>query len=256
MEDRIGQNLLRELREQVNTLLAASHLLTTLVREKGSRRDMDCLATANQSLYRLIRTIQHLESTQTEDVPFQPRVTDLADLCRRMGQELELLCPDLKINFSWTLDRESLLTLADPLLLERALLNLLTNAFQAVGEGGRVWLRMSVREENILLTVEDNGPGMSSPSPGPGDPFLKRPGGLGLGLAVARQATQLHGGLLIGHERKGGGLSVVLSLPLRRPSRGEMVKAPPKPPESGFSLLMVELSPLLSPRQFLPESVE
>lgn len=256
-EANIDAKLLRELREQVNTLLSANQLLTGLVRESGSARDRDCLAMANQSLYRLIRTIQHLETVQTAEELFSPHTVDVSDLCRRVGEELKLLAPLLGVTFTWRLEQENLLTQADPDLLERALLNLLTNALQAAGQGGSVSLRLAKKGEALLFTVEDDGAGLSLPNE-PQDPFLKTSAGLGLGLDVARQTARLHGGQLMWHLREGGGTAMVFSIPLQKPEESGLVRASSMPYDrtGGFSTLLVELSPLLPAEQFFPDHLE
>ena len=263
MDETVSRRLLQDLREQANTLLSASHLLSSLVRERGSARDRECLAMIEQTLYRLMRSLQHLEFFQDEPPLFRPELTDVGELCCRLGGDVALLSPDLKIAFSWTVEPGTLITLADPLLLERALLNLLSNAIQAAGPGGSVWLRAGVRGDRILLTVEDDGPGMGDDPqlapPDGGDPFLKRSGGLGLGIALVKKAAQLHNGALLWHDRPGGGLSITFSLPLQKPDGGSrMVKSPRLRSDltGGFPPLLVELSPLLPPEQFYPENIE
>lgn len=262
MDEETYRRLLWELREQINTLLSANHLLATLVQEKGSQRDLACLAMSDQTLYRLMRTIQHLEFVHGVIPPLQLQLTDAAQLCRRLGESLEHLAADLNVNFSWSVDGGDYSTMADPLLLERALLNLLTNAIQAAGKDGKVWLRAALSGGSILLTVEDNGPGMGDDPQlnvaSGADPFLKMPGGVGLGMDLVKMIAQLHKGTVMWHDRAGGGLSVTLSLPQTAPPQpSEVVKTPlQKDLTGGFSPLMVELSPLLPLEQFLPENLD
>lgn len=66
MEHHADDKLIGQLREQVNNLLAAVQLFTPLVREKGTDRDREYLAVMNQSLYRLLRTISHMELDRAE----------------------------------------------------------------------------------------------------------------------------------------------------------------------------------------------
>lgn len=256
MDAKTEQNLLQELREQINTLLSASQLLSNLVQEKGSQRDAEYLSMINQTLYRLTRTIQHLDLCGDECLAFHPKAIDLADLCRRLGNSLELLSPDLGVKFWWELERESLFTMADKALIERALLNLLCNAIQAAGKGGSVRLSLGLNEDEIRLTVEDDGPGMT-PKAHSDDPFLKQPGGLGLGNQVATRIARLHGGSLVWHDRDAGGLAAVLSLPLCPPPEdSQLVKAPEPDLGGGFSTLLVELSPLLPTSHFSHRNTE
>lgn len=83
--------------------------------------------------------------------------------------------------------------------LSQLLLNLVMNAFQAMGEeGGEVTVSTAVEGEYILFTVRDNGPGISEDIRDKiFDPFFttKESGaGTGLGLAIARQAVEDHKG--------------------------------------------------------------
>ncbi|HEX3955875.1 MAG TPA: ATP-binding protein [Trebonia sp.] len=87
--------------------------------------------------------------------------------------------------------------------------NLLDNATRAAGPSGKVTVEVSVRATQMLLAVEDDGPG-----------FGLLPGGCGLGLsAVAREANEYNGRLECG--RAGlGGARVSLLLPIATPGKG------------------------------------
>lgn len=106
----------------------------------------------------------------------------------------------------------------DPQLLERAVRNLLHNAAQAEREAGRqgpVDIRVDSQPEGTEVAIEDRGPGL------PPEirsrlfhPFATgRPGGVGLGLALAHRIVVLHGGRIRLEDRPGGGTRALLFFP-------------------------------------------
>lgn len=110
--------------------------------------------------------------------------------------------------------------LCDGLQIQQALINLIRNAAESISAGGRPDGRIVVEADlaetgRVLVTVRDNGPGF--------DPDIleralapftttKREG-LGLGLALARQAAETHGGQLV-VESVGNGAAVSFTLPV------------------------------------------
>ncbi len=114
-------------------------------------------------------------------------------------------------------DGESYALLGDPQLLERAFRNLLHNAVEAAREAGGKPVEVALgRADGFLeVTVADRGAGI------PADlrerlfhPFASgRPGGVGLGLALARRIVVLHGGRLGLEDRPGGGTVARALLP-------------------------------------------
>jgi two-component system sensor histidine kinase HydH len=106
---------------------------------------------------------------------------------------------------------------ADAELMRAALLNLLLNAAQAVGERGTIQVRTSVSTATATIEIADNGPGIPLPlRERVLDPFFttKARGG-GLGLPIAKRSAELHGGSLTLSCPDGGGTVVTLTLPLR-----------------------------------------
>jgi signal transduction histidine kinase len=83
-------------------------------------------------------------------------------------------------------------------LIHAAVLNVVRNAIEASGNGGQVRVDLSVSGEETSLTVLDNGPGVPENLAGRiFEPFVTgRPEGVGLGLALARQAAEATGGEL------------------------------------------------------------
>ncbi len=109
---------------------------------------------------------------------------------------------------------------ADEEMLERAIENLVRNAVTAAeGGGGNVDIGAERDEQELRLTIEDDGPGLAPDHPGEVRPFYStRPGGLGLGLPLARKVVLLHAGILRLEPREPHGLAVTVVLPIDGPS--------------------------------------
>lgn len=104
-------------------------------------------------------------------------------------------------------DPESAQTLvrAQPVQLEQVLVNLVQNALQSCGEGGRVTINIAVEQGLCRLSVEDDGPGIAdSVRDVLFQPFVTtKPDGVGLGLVIARDIMRNHDGDLICESRPG-----------------------------------------------------
>ena len=106
---------------------------------------------------------------------------------------------------------------ADAELLRAALLNLLLNAAQAVGERGTIQVRTTVSSETAIVEIRDSGPGIPAAlQERVLEPFFttKARGG-GLGLPIAKRSAELHGGSLTLSSPDDGGTVATLTLPLR-----------------------------------------
>ena len=110
--------------------------------------------------------------------------------------------------------------MAHPVLLKEALSNLLHNAIRYTQRGGQVTVKLSRTEQQGLIAVLDNGPGMLHDELArAGDRFFRgsqvtQPGS-GLGLAIVRSiAVQLGGELRLTANPQGQGLAAVIALPL------------------------------------------
>ena len=108
--------------------------------------------------------------------------------------------------------------MADEDLVKSILINLLENAAEAVGSGGRILASTSTRNGHIEIEVHDSGPGLSDQARKslfqPSISFKRR--GMGLGLSIARKGALLNGGDLLLVDSELGGAGFRLMLPVCR----------------------------------------
>jgi two-component system, NtrC family, sensor kinase len=143
--------------------------------------------------------------------------TDLSELVRaavvfmrpdveRHGVRLEL---DEGSGLPWVI--------ADAGQVRQVLYNLIRNAREALVDHGRISVFVRKGEASLMVSVEDDGPGVSEALRGRlFDPFFTtKKHGTGLGLAVTRQIVEAHGGDLRYEPREGGGSRFILSLRIR-----------------------------------------
>ncbi|MGN9755973.1 sensor histidine kinase [Streptomyces sp. SD31] len=111
-----------------------------------------------------------------------------------------------------------LLVLTSPGHLDQVLDNVLSNALEVSPDGGTITVRVEPRGDEVVLSVDDEGPGMSDAEKSRAfDRFWRGQGltgktGSGLGLAVVKQLVTDDGGAVALGDAPGGGLSVRISL--------------------------------------------
>ena len=186
-----------DLRQPLNAMgLYAQHLLEQ-AREPAIQRVCASLATSVEQLSRLLQSLFDFTRltlpggvhVRHEALALRPLLERLSTEARvdagQQGARLTASCEDLWVH-------------SDPLLLERLLRNLLTNALRHA-QAGHVWLRAEAQGDAVILEVGDDGRGLSAEEQQViFEEFrqLDNPGrnaerGLGLGLAIVRQLASL-----------------------------------------------------------------
>ncbi len=114
----------------------------------------------------------------------------------------------------------------DPELLKEVLINLMDNACDAMGEGGRLIVKVDegVAEQigrAVLVSISDTGPGIpDSIKAKVMEPFFTTKGeGTGLGLSIARRIVEEHGGRIAIRSKAGEGAAFIITLPVPEEER-------------------------------------
>lgn len=220
--DRVRSALLSALSHDLRRpLAAASAAVGGLRSARGSLSDADrkeLLETADESLHALATLITDLldvSRVQAGVLPVSLSAMEAADVVLPALDELGLGPNEVELD----LDDSVSAVLADPILLQRVMVNLLANAHRFSPTDSRVRVSTSQFEDSIEIRIVDHGPGIA---PDRRDdvfvPFQRlgdtdNTTGLGLGLALSKGFVEGMGGTLVPEDTPGGGMTMVVSLP-------------------------------------------
>ncbi len=231
--------LSHELRNPLNSILGWAHVLAQM-------KDLTpTMLTAVES----IRRNGKLQASMISDlldyagITFGKLRVDLAtiDPCVAVRGAIEIMQPSASakgVLLQASIGAERLFVEGDAERLQQVVWNLLSNAIKFSPPGGTVWIAASEQDDFFHLTVKDAGAGIAAEFlPKVFDRFsqwdattTRRQGGLGIGLAIAKQLVELHAGSIEAFSQgEGMGATFVLRLPL--------VKATPVSTPSDSQLL-------------------
>ncbi|MFI6316730.1 DUF4118 domain-containing protein [Nonomuraea sp. NPDC050556] len=221
--DKMRTALLAAVSHDLRTPLASAKaavesLRNTEIAWSASDRE-ELLATADESLVKLNRLVDNLldmsrlqagvlgptlQPIALEEIV--PRaIDDLGPLRDRVEGDISVELPDV---------------VADPALLERVLVNLMSNAIRYSPPSEKVLVTGSRHGGRVEIRVIDRGPGIPPEAHDQVFKPFQRLGdrdnhsGVGLGLALSRGLAEAMGGSLVPDETPGGGLTMILTLPI------------------------------------------
>jgi signal transduction histidine kinase len=189
-------------------------------RECAGKGDADALDVALRQLTLLESNLKRfLDLGRTGQGQREP-----CSLTALVDEAVTLLRPQCRhshIELAWQPPQTDATVLGDAGQLGHLFLNVIGNAVEAAGPGGRVCVELHLIGPSARIEVRDSGPG---PAPQIADrlfePFVTgKLEGVGLGLAVARQAAEGHGGK-ISWKREAGQTCFVIELPIHEAARG------------------------------------
>lgn len=216
--NRMRARLSRFVEDRTRMLAAISHDLRTPVTTLRLRAEM---IEDEETRIKIIDTLEEMQRMIEATLAFareeaakeDTRQVDVAALCHAVCDDLADLGHDVRYE-----GEGKLITRCRPVALKRALRNLIGNA---VAYGTRAYVRTGTSPQAIVITIEDDGPGI--PAERLEDvfkPFVRleesrsrETGGAGLGLAIARSIVRGHGGDIVLENRAEGGLRVKMTLP-------------------------------------------
>ncbi len=185
------------------------------------------LTDMNEQVDRLTRIINKLlsltklDASLDEAVIFEFSTVNIHTLVSGVLRALSPLALDKNILVETTL-QENIFLRVDADKLWEAVYNILDNSIKYTPEDGRVYVEIYRDEENVFITIADNGIGMADTEISKiFDRFYRvdkararETGGTGLGLSIARSAVELHGGYIEVESREEEGSLFRIVLPL------------------------------------------
>jgi signal transduction histidine kinase len=211
------RQLLRDVSHELRSPLARLRIALALAERAEAQqrealwprltRECDRLEDLISEILALARVDAEHASAETVDVNM---------LLGGVRKDAQLSAADIDVR----IDAQPGLTLQGwPMLVERAVDNLLRNALRFSPADRPVEINARLRNGQIEIAVRDHGPGVPTEHLAQlGEPFFRAPGqtsaGHGLGLAIARRAAERHGGSLQLSNHPAGGFVAKLELPL------------------------------------------
>jgi signal transduction histidine kinase len=222
-------NMSHELRTPLNAILGFSEMLTAGGPGKLNPKQHDYVEHIHEGggfLLRVINDVLDLAQVDAGKLRLhEEENVELARLARACTALVEEQAIAGGLRLSLEVEDRIPRVIADPTRLTQILLNLLSNAVKFTEPGGFVSLAIR-RAENggVAVEVRDTGPGMTAAEVEIAlQPFGQVAGGLdrrhngtGLGLPLARELAELHGGSLDVDSEKGNGTTVTVTLPAAR----------------------------------------
>ena len=252
--------LSHELRTPLGAMLGWVRMLRT--RRLDADRAAQGLETLERNvrlLGRLIEDLLDVSRIVAGKMQLEKRPVDVRPVIEAAVEKLRPDAEGNRVAIEIVAGSGAALVLGDPVRLEQILTNLVSNAVKFTPAGGRVSVKLVRADNEIKIIVRDTGEGIDPQVlPYVFDRFrqvdgtrTRRQGGLGLGLAIVRSLTQLHGGTVAAESAgRGAGATFTVALPVLAVRVGESRRVPgadpaPRradepPPLDGLRVLVVD----------------
>ena len=247
----------RELREPLDTVMVTAQRLFPLSAPESDPETREQVARLNRGLYQMLRVIGNMSDAGHYAAPAsRQKMVDICAQVEEIFRKSETLLEQAGVQMEYEGPAAPIWCLADRENLERAILNMVSNAVKFTPRGESIRATLTHRGNRLYLSVQDRGAGIARGLEGSVFTRFQRQCcledgrfGIGLGLVLVRSAAAAHGGAVLIDSPGEGGTRVTMSLAIRQ---GDGIVRTP--------LMQVDYTgerdhSLIEPSQFLPDGL-
>jgi len=224
-KDQFLMTLSHELRTPLTAIVGWSRLLRMgTVDAETMQTALEAIQNSADAQARLIDDVLQTSGLIAGKIELSLSTVDPVAVAHAALQTVRPMASTRRVRTSIEVDPQVGLILADPTRLQQIIWNLLSNAIKFSPKDSVVLLKMMQQESSLVVEVSDSGEGIAAEFlPFIFEPFLQADssttrvyGGLGLGLSIVRQLTELHGGRVMAESGgKGKGSKFRVMIPVR-----------------------------------------
>ncbi len=255
----------RELRNPLSSVMAVTDRLFPLSSTEDDQEIQEMVARINKGLFQMLRIVSNMSDAYRYRQGSVPclETRDVGSILDELFQKAAPLVQHADIELTFENMHQTVFSLVDAQLLERAVHNMLSNALKFSQKGTAINAKLTRRGNMLYLTLENSDPECSGSFPG--NVYLKyqrEPGledsrfGIGLGMVLIRSAATAHGGTVLMEQSAGKGTRITMSLAIRQPGdpnvRSSII---PVDYAGEWDHALVELSESLPLSLYWPENI-
>lgn len=224
----------RELREPLTNVMVTADRLFPVSGLTDDPAVSQQVARINKGLYQILRVISNMSDAHfyTQATDARQEVRDLSALVDEVFQKAALTLQQAGCTLRYKSWPEPVYSLADAQKLERAILNMVSNALKFAPSGSTIEASLVKRNHKLYLSVQNTGTGIAQQLRSSlFSRFTREPGledgrfGIGLGMVLIRTAAALHGGTVLIDEPLENKTRITMTLKIR-PGNSNMVRSP------------------------------
>jgi two-component system sensor histidine kinase VicK len=223
-------NVSHELRTPLTTMRSYLEALAD-----GAWRDeeiapnfLEVTRTETERMIRLVNDLLQLSKMDSTDYRLTIEWVNFVDFFDRIIDRFEM-SKEQNVTFKRKLPKHAIFVEVDEDKMTQVLYNIISNALKYSPEGGQVTFSMKEKDEQIIVSISDQGVGIPKENIGKiFDRFYRvdkartrKLGGTGLGLAIAKEMVNAHGGAIWATSEEGKGTKISFSLPYERSEEDE-----------------------------------
>lgn len=210
-------------------------------------------ARLSRGLHQLLRIVGNMSDAGQTSPPSRQEIREIGSVFREIFEKAETLVAHTGIRLTYQGLREPVYSLADQALLERGVLNILSNAIRFTPSGGTIDASLTRRREMLQLCIQDSGSGIPQDLLGGAfTRYQRHPGiedgryGIGLGMLLVRTAATSHGGAVLIDQPGKTGTRITLTMAIRQNTEPFLRSPIAQVDYAGeFDRMLVELSQCL-----------
>lgn len=229
IQDELYMNVSHELRTPLNVIFSANQLMDIFLQNGSLELNKERLISYNsmikQNCYRLIKLINNIIDLSKSNSGFLKMKwsnENIVGIVRNIVQSISEYAEQKSLRIMFETNIEEKVIACDPYLIERVMLNLISNAIKFSNPDSDINIKITNKEHTVEILVKDTGIGMDDKTLKylfgkyyQADRLLSRMAeGSGIGLSLAKNIVELHGGSIKAESELGIGTTFIVEIPI------------------------------------------